>query len=250
MTNTDQAKLPQGSFLTLSAGIGDDSQQSPTLGYRASTMFSVRPKALLILFCCAAIAQLSCNKNDEIRHYRVASQASSQQSVAARTQHRLLGAMIPHGDQTWFFKVTGSPNLLAKELATFRCLVQSISFEEGNNSDPHWTLPAGWRQLPPSGMRFATPNARIMVHQPSGGFQGQASDIERHARDIVETKRRLNEIYATHTGQSVEEIEKALDRDNFLSPEEAKDFGIIDEVVAARPEIGSEETTEKPNNEG
>lgn len=100
------------------------------------------------------------------------------------------------------------------------------------------------------GMRFATPNARIMVHQPSGGFQGQASDIERHARDIVETKRRLNEIYATHTGQSVEEIENALDRDNFLNPQEAKEFGIIDEVVAARPEIGTEEASEKPKNEG
>lgn len=98
------------------------------------------------------------------------------------------------------------------------------------------------------GMRFALPNARIMVHQPSGGFQGQASDIERHARDIVATKRRLNEIYAKHTGQSVEAIEDALDRDNFMSSEEAKDFGLVDEVIADRPEVDGEEegsTTEK-----
>lgn len=98
------------------------------------------------------------------------------------------------------------------------------------------------------GMRFALPNARIMVHQPSGGFQGQASDIERHARDIVATKKRLNEIYAKHTGQSVEAIEEALDRDNFMSAEEAREFGLVDEVVADRPETGDEEegaTTEK-----
>jgi ATP-dependent Clp protease protease subunit len=80
-------------------------------------------------------------------------------------------------------------------------------------------------------MRFATPNARIMVHQPSGGFRGQASDIERHARDIMETKRRLNEIYVTHTGRSYDEIEEALDRDNFMSAADAKEFGLIDEVV-------------------
>lgn len=91
------------------------------------------------------------------------------------------------------------------------------------------------------GMRFALPNARIMVHQPSGGFQGQASDIERHARDIVATKRRLNEIYAKHTGQTVEAIEEALDRDNFMSSEEAKDFGLVDEVIADRPKAGDEE---------
>lgn len=98
------------------------------------------------------------------------------------------------------------------------------------------------------GMRFALPNARIMVHQPSGGFQGQASDIERHARDIVATKRRLNEIYAKHTGQSLEAIEDALDRDNFMSSEEAKEFGLVDEVIADRPEVEGEEdgaTTEK-----
>lgn len=91
------------------------------------------------------------------------------------------------------------------------------------------------------GMRFALPNARIMVHQPSGGFQGQASDIERHARDIVATKKRLNEIYAKHTGQSVTAIEEALDRDNFMSAEDAKDFGLVDEVIADRPKTGDEE---------
>src|SRR5512138_2795059 len=74
------------------------------------------------------------------------------------------------------------------------------------------------------GMRFATPNARIMVHQPSGGFQGQASDIERHAQDIIKLKRRLNEVYVTHTGQDYETIERTLDRDHFMTSEEAKEF--------------------------
>lgn len=85
-----------------------------------------------------------------------------------------------------------------------------------------------------AGMRFATPNARVMVHQPSGGFQGQASDIERHAEDIVKMKRRLNEIYVKHTGQKYEVIEKTLDRDHFMTANEAKDFGIIDHVYEKR----------------
>ncbi|TIL28315.1 MAG: ATP-dependent Clp protease proteolytic subunit, partial [Mesorhizobium sp.] len=71
------------------------------------------------------------------------------------------------------------------------------------------------------GMRFATPNARIMVHQPSGGFQGQASDIERHAQDIIKLKRRLNEVYVKHTGKSYDEIERTLDRDHFMTSDEA-----------------------------
>ena len=85
-----------------------------------------------------------------------------------------------------------------------------------------------------AGMRFALPNARILVHQPSGGFQGQASDIERHAEDIIKMKRRLNEIYVKHTGQSLERIERTLDRDYFMTAEEAKDFGIIDKVLTTR----------------
>jgi ATP-dependent Clp protease, protease subunit len=85
------------------------------------------------------------------------------------------------------------------------------------------------------GMRFATPNARVMVHQPSGGFRGQASDIERHAEDIVKLKRRLNEIYVKHTGQPYEKIETTLDRDHFMSADQAKDFGIIDQVLETRP---------------
>ena len=84
------------------------------------------------------------------------------------------------------------------------------------------------------GHRVALPNARIMVHQPSGGFRGQASDIERHAEDIIKTKRRLNEIYAKHTGKAVEDIERALDRDNFLSAEEAQTFGLVDHVYEKR----------------
>jgi ATP-dependent Clp protease, protease subunit len=84
------------------------------------------------------------------------------------------------------------------------------------------------------GMRYATPNARIMVHQPSGGFQGQASDIERHAQDIIKMKRRLNEVYVKHTGRDYETIEKTLDRDHFMSADEAQEFGLVDKVISSR----------------
>jgi ATP-dependent Clp protease, protease subunit len=86
-------------------------------------------------------------------------------------------------------------------------------------------------------MRFALPNARIMVHQPSGGFSGQASDIERHAEDIVKMKRRLNEIYVHHTGKTYEVIDRTLDRDHFMTSDQAKDFGLIDKVLNSRDEI-------------
>jgi ATP-dependent Clp protease protease subunit len=84
------------------------------------------------------------------------------------------------------------------------------------------------------GKRFALPHARIMVHQPMGGFQGQATDIEIHAQEILDTRRRLNEIYVHHTGQPIKVIEEALERDNFLSGKDAVDFGIVDEVVEKR----------------
>jgi ATP-dependent Clp protease, protease subunit len=87
------------------------------------------------------------------------------------------------------------------------------------------------------GMRSALPNARVMVHQPSGGFSGQASDIERHAEDIIKMKRRLNEIYVKHTGQSYETIERTLDRDYFMTAEQAREFGIVDEVKTRREDI-------------
>ena len=86
------------------------------------------------------------------------------------------------------------------------------------------------------GERFALPNARIMVHQPSASFYGQAADIARHAQEIVKLKRRLNEIYAKHTGQTVEAIEKHLDRDTYMTAEEAKTFGLLDQVMVRRPE--------------
>jgi ATP-dependent Clp protease, protease subunit len=85
-------------------------------------------------------------------------------------------------------------------------------------------------------LRFALPNARIMVHQPSGGFQGQATDIMLHAQEILNLKRRLNEIYVRHTGQPLKKIEDALERDMFLTSEMAKDFGLIDKVIEKRPE--------------
>lgn len=86
------------------------------------------------------------------------------------------------------------------------------------------------------GQRFCLPNARILVHQPSASYYGQAADIARHAQEIVKLKRRLNEIYAVHTGQSVQVIEKALDRDTYMTSEEAKAFGLVDEVFAKRAE--------------
>lgn len=93
-----------------------------------------------------------------------------------------------------------------------------------------------------SGKRYALPNARIMVHQPSGGFQGQATDIEIHAREILALKERLNEIYVKHTGQSLASIQDAMERDRFLTPEDATDFGLIDEVVASRPKTDDEDS--------
>ena len=93
------------------------------------------------------------------------------------------------------------------------------------------------------GMGYSLPNARIMLHQPSGGFQGQASDIERHAEDIIKMKRRLNEIYERHTGQDYAMIEKTLDRDYFMTAEDARKFGIIDEVINKRQAV--EEKIEK-----
>ena len=88
------------------------------------------------------------------------------------------------------------------------------------------------------GKRYALPNSKIMIHQPLGGVQGQVSDIERHALELVKTKRSLNEIYKIHTGRSVEEIEKDTDRDNFMSPEEAKAYGLIDHVVTRHKKEG------------
>jgi ATP-dependent Clp protease, protease subunit len=89
-------------------------------------------------------------------------------------------------------------------------------------------------------LRFALPNARIMVHQPSGGFQGQATDIMLHAQEILNLKRRLNEIYVKHTGQPLKKIEDAFERDMFLTAEMAKEFGLIDKVIEKRPEQPSE----------
>jgi len=90
------------------------------------------------------------------------------------------------------------------------------------------------------GKRYALPNARVMIHQPSGGAQGQATDIEIQAREILKIRARLNDIYVEHTGQKLDIIEKAVERDSYLSPEEAKDFGLIDQVVENRPDESDE----------
>ena len=92
------------------------------------------------------------------------------------------------------------------------------------------------------GKRFSLPNSNIMIHQPSGGFQGQATDIEIHAKEILKTRDRLNRIYQKHTGQELAKIELAMDRDRFMTPEEAKEFGLIDEVVSERPRPADDES--------
>ena len=92
--------------------------------------------------------------------------------------------------------------------------------------------------------RFALPNSRIMIHQPSGGFQGQAADIEIQAKEILALRARLNQIYVDHTGQSLKTIEQAMDRDNYMTSEEAKKFGLIDEVVTQRPTMSDGEDSE------
>ena len=99
------------------------------------------------------------------------------------------------------------------------------------------------------GKRYCLPHSRIMVHQPSGGVQGQAADIEIHAREILALRARLNQIYVTHTGQTLEAIEEAMDRDKFLSAEEAKEFGLVDEVVDHRPELSEDEKKEEEEKE-
>lgn len=102
------------------------------------------------------------------------------------------------------------------------------------------------------GKRYALPNSKIMIHQPSGGFQGQATDIEIHAKEILAVRARLNEIYAYHTGQPLETMEQAMERDRFMTPEEAKAFGLIDEVVTQREvpsETAGEKTDEKKSDE-
>ncbi len=96
------------------------------------------------------------------------------------------------------------------------------------------------------GKRFALPNSRIMVHQPSGGAQGQATDIEIHVREILALRHRLNQIYVKHTGQELSVIEAALDRDKFMTPQEAKDFGIVDEIVVSRPRSEDDKIEPKP----
>jgi len=88
------------------------------------------------------------------------------------------------------------------------------------------------------GKRFCLPNARIMIHQPSGGYRGQATDIEIHAKETITLKKRLNEIYVKHTGQKLAKVEKSMDRDNFMSPQQALDFGLIDKIITKKNESG------------
>ncbi|HKJ83419.1 MAG TPA: ATP-dependent Clp endopeptidase proteolytic subunit ClpP [Mariprofundaceae bacterium] len=111
-----------------------------------------------------------------------------------------------------------------------RCDVATLCIGQAASMGAH-LLAAGT-----AGKRFALPNARIMIHQPLGGFQGQATDIEIHAREILKLKERMNEMMAQHTGQSIEKISEDVERDFFLTAEEARDYGLIDEVLTKRPE--------------
>jgi ATP-dependent Clp protease protease subunit len=97
------------------------------------------------------------------------------------------------------------------------------------------------------GKRYSLPNSRIMIHQPSGGFQGQATDIEIHAKEILLVRERLNEIYSSHTGQKIEDIADAMERDRFYTPAEAKEFGLIDEVVDKRPVVSTDGEEDNPS---
>lgn len=114
-----------------------------------------------------------------------------------------------------------------------RCDVSTLCIGQAASMGAH-LLAAGT-----AGKRFALPNARIMIHQPLGGFQGQATDIEIHAREIIKLKERMNEMMARHTGQSVEKISEDVERDYFLTADEARDYGLIDEVLTKRPEAMS-----------
>jgi ATP-dependent Clp protease protease subunit len=128
----------------------------------------------------------------------------------------------PGGVVTSGFAIYDTMNYIRPDVATF-CFGQAASMGS-------FLLTAGKK-----GKRYCLPNSRVMLHQPLGGFQGQASDIEIHAREILEIRARLNSIYAECTGQPLEVIEKAMDRDNFLTADAAKEFGLIDEVVTHRP---------------
>lgn len=128
----------------------------------------------------------------------------------------------PGGVVTAGMSILDTMNYIRCDVATL-CLGQAASMGS-------LLLTAGTK-----GKRYCLPNARVMVHQPSGGTQGQATDIEIQAREIISMRRRLNEIYVRQTGQSLEVIEAALERDRFMSPEEAKEFGLIDEVITTRP---------------
>jgi ATP-dependent Clp protease, protease subunit len=128
----------------------------------------------------------------------------------------------PGGVVTSGLAIYDTMQLIKPEVATF-CIGQAASMGS-------LLLAAG-----AAGKRHCLPHARVMVHQPSGGFQGQASDIEIHAKEILEMRRRLNEIYVRHTGQPIDVIEDAVERDRFMSAEQAKEFGLVDKVVEQRP---------------
>ena len=127
----------------------------------------------------------------------------------------------PGGLLTAGFGIYDTMQFITSEISTL-CIGQAASMGS-------FLLAAGTK-----GKRFSLPNSRIMVHQPSAGFQGQATDIEIHANEVLSLKKRLNEIYSKHTGKSVEDIKSALERDNFMTPDAAKDFGLIDKVVDKR----------------
>jgi ATP-dependent Clp protease protease subunit len=128
----------------------------------------------------------------------------------------------PGGSVTSGLAIYDTMNYIRPEIATL-CFGQAASMGS-------FLLTAGTK-----GKRYCLPNARVMLHQPWGGFQGQASDIEIHAREILDIRKRLNKIYAEQTGQPLDVIEKAMDRDNFMPAEAAQEFGLIDEVVSTRP---------------